>query len=143
MTQDKFMSQVDKMRDGCWLWRGRIQQIWGYGYLGKGSRAHRVSYQLFKGVIPKGMHVLHSCDVRHCVNPDHLRIGTHAENMRDKMSKGRHRQVNPYTYKPRPTHCKRGHEWNEESTYIHQKRGRRQCKLCMKLNNRRRIIPSS
>lgn len=50
--------------------------------------AHRVSFLLFKGPIPKGLFVLHSCDIRHCVNPEHLRVGTHEENMRDALVRG-------------------------------------------------------
>lgn len=76
---------------GCWLWEGARYQN-GYGWLkvfGKTISAHRFSYELHKGAIPDGMHVLHSCDVKHCVNPDHLRAGTHAENMREASERGR------------------------------------------------------
>ena len=76
---------------GCWLWEGAKYQN-GYGWLkvfGKVVSAHRFSYELHKGSIPEGMHILHSCDVRHCVNPDHLRVGTHQENMREAAERGR------------------------------------------------------
>jgi hypothetical protein len=78
---------------GCWLWSGRIGSH-GYG-AASGQRchkdAHRLSYSAFKGEIPTGLHVLHKCDVRCCVNPDHLFVGTQSDNMRDMHAKGRGR----------------------------------------------------
>lgn len=65
----------------------------GYGYLKSGlnsARAHRLFYELLVGPIPKGMHILHSCDRRDCVNPAHLRPGTHAENLAEMTLRGRH-----------------------------------------------------
>lgn len=60
------------------------------GYVKRGSRlAHRVAYAKARGPIPAGMMVLHSCDNRRCINVDHLRLGTHAENMRDRLERGR------------------------------------------------------
>ena len=72
---------------GCWIWLGSTKRN-GYGAVwrqGKEILAHRESYRLFRGEIPAGLNVLHSCDERSCVNPDHLRIGTHKENMRDAV----------------------------------------------------------
>lgn len=76
---------------GCWLWTGEIGSS-GYGRFyayGRKYRAHRFSYEAYKGEIPKGMLILHSCDNPRCVNPDHLRVGTDADNTRDKMERGR------------------------------------------------------
>lgn len=76
---------------GCWLWEGSKYQN-GYGWLkvfGKVVSVHRFSYELHRGPIPEGMHILHSCDVRHCVNPDHLRVGTHQKNMAEAAERGR------------------------------------------------------
>ena len=80
--------------DGCWLWTGaRCPK--GYGSIGLGGykgghiKAHRLSWQIKNGPIPEGMCVLHRCDVPSCVNPEHLFLGTVAENNRDRERKGR------------------------------------------------------
>ena len=88
---DRFMPKVEKT-DTCWLWTACTDKL-GYGrmYALGENRAHRISYRLFKGDIPEGMKVLHSCDVRNCVNPGHLRTGTQAENIRDAVERGRWR----------------------------------------------------
>jgi len=83
---------------GCWLWDHNIGTK-GYGLfavrLPKGKSmtygAHRVSWEIHNGAIPKGLQVLHKCDVRNCVNPAHLFLGTHDENMKDMTNKKRHR----------------------------------------------------
>lgn len=96
----RFWSKVDRISDeACWPWRGSTVPPWGYGKLtirGHGQRAHRVSYELAYGPIPKGLFVCHKCDNPGCVNPKHLFLGTHSDNMRDCVRKGRHStQVNP------------------------------------------------
>jgi hypothetical protein len=83
---------------GCWLWTGSLNHL-GYGYLGRrtedGRRktimAHRASYEHHTGPIPEGKVVCHTCDVRNCINPAHLWIGTQADNMADMQAKGRQR----------------------------------------------------
>lgn len=80
---------------GCWLWIGKVNNA-GYGRIGLGSRgraafAHRVSFQIHRGPIPAGMLVCHRCDTRSCINPDHLFVGSAADNTADMLKKGRGR----------------------------------------------------
>lgn len=76
---------------GCWNWTGAVRHH-GYGclrYEGKQVAAHRFSYERFRRPIPEGLCLLHRCDNPRCINPDHLRPGTQAENLRDMSVKGR------------------------------------------------------
>lgn len=77
---------------GCTLWTG-VQNGQGYGRMGvsstKKAMAHRVAWELVNGPVPDGMKVLHRCDVKLCVNPDHLFLGTQLDNMRDMAKKNR------------------------------------------------------
>lgn len=77
--------------DECWIWQGSIDNK-GYGRYwtdGKHVIAHRAVYELYKGEIPKGMGLLHSCDKTLCVNPKHLKPGTQKDNIQDAVAKGR------------------------------------------------------
>jgi hypothetical protein len=79
-------------KTGCLLWTG-VRSTNGYGLLGHAGlrwQAHRASWTLHRGPIPQGLLVCHRCDVRTCINPDHLFIGTQKDNMADKVAKQGH-----------------------------------------------------
>lgn len=88
--KERFWEKVDNSGE-CWVWIGSTTYN-GYGEIhwrGKTKRANRISWELHFGEIPHGMRVLHSCDNRRCVRPDHLFIGTDMDNTRDMQRKGR------------------------------------------------------
>jgi hypothetical protein len=110
----------------CLVWAGASTRS-GYGvavYRGKQTTVHRVMYQLFHGAgIPEGMEVDHKCNTRNCINPDHLQLLTHQENMRVGAE--------------RRSACRAGHEWNDDNTYlaiVKRKQGgtreQRYCRIC-------------
>ncbi len=127
----KHLTGKIRVTPGCWLWTaGKTGP--GYGQLLLGSKpmlAHRYSYELYVGSIPKGMVVRHKCDTRSCVNPDHLELGTVADNNRDMIDRGRAAWQNQ-------THCKHNHEYTPENTRHHN--GQRFCRACDRERSRKR-----
>lgn len=121
------MASIAVDANGCWLWLGALTDE-GYGVMrGCGqTRAHRVTYVLFVGDVPKGLHLDHLCRVRRCVNPDHLEPVTPLENQRRSP-------ISMATVNSSKTHCKHGHEFNEANTGIEQRTPTlaiRYCKAC-------------
>lgn len=100
--EERFLKHIYKT-DTCWIWTGSITKKMGYGQFnidGNTYRSHRVSYELYKGQIPKGLLVRHICNNPPCVNPQHLEVGTHQDNVNDKMKSGRHQTgINHYKSK--------------------------------------------
>jgi hypothetical protein len=91
----EFLANVIKT-DTCWIWKGAVtgDRYGSFTYNKTTKRAHRASYELFNGEIPEGLMVLHDCDVRICVNPEHLRVGTAKDNSHDMISRNRNKQQN-------------------------------------------------
>ena len=92
-TKCKITHNIFITEKGCWEWKGDVHPN-GYGYTtnyetGKKKHVHRISYEIFKGQIPKGLYICHHCDNPCCINPEHLWAGTAKENMQDAKKKGR------------------------------------------------------
>ena len=99
----RLYKNVTILENGCWNWGGLLGSSW-HGHIkafGKFVGCHRLSYELHNGAIPHGYEILHSCNNRVCINPDHLRIGTHKENMREIKENGGCRSgIKNSAYKP-------------------------------------------
>ena len=139
---DFFNARYEVLSNGCWKWNMSVNSD-GYGHFGSNLRnrgltteqvAHRLAYTLFKGPIPSGMVVMHSCDYPRCVNPEHLNLGTQIENVQDMIRKGRVRGVTHEN--EQKTHCKRGHKFTKKNTYIYPNSGGRGCKICIKMHHK-------
>lgn len=95
-VERRFLAKVSpEPNTGCWLWTASVTNR-GYGELmirhtQRCAYAHRVSFALYNGLLPDDVEVRHTCDVPCCVNPSHLIVGTHADNMQDMARRGRSR----------------------------------------------------
>lgn len=120
-VMDRLGQQVVALESPCWLWLGALLPN-GYGVISRGSGdtrnayVHRLSYEAKFGPIPEELEIHHICENRRCVNPDHLRAVTHAENV-------------ALSEPARRTHCPRNHEYTPENT-IRTRSGKRQCRQC-------------
>ena len=137
---------IPEPTSGCWLWTACVNKD-GYGLMGSSGltrrhteSAHRLSWVLHCGPIPIDKYVLHKCNVRCCVNPDHLYLGTQYENMRDASG-----ALTRASWNTKKTSCPNGHVYDEANTYWQPAYGRkgratRVCRACrnerQKLRNR-------
>lgn len=124
---ERFWEKTHWSSGGCWEWTAACYPN-GYGHFMRVKHkvvlAHRMAYELANGSIPEGLLVLHRCDNRRCVRPDHLWVGTQSDNMRDMHTKGR---CGRRPGRPAQDVCSRGHDdW-----YVIPKGGRH-CRTCRK-----------
>jgi len=134
-NDERFFSFV-KYSEDCWSWLGTKSQK-GYGSFSiknKTVRAHRWAYEYFIGPLGK-LHCCHHCDNPSCVSPWHLFSGTNKDNIRDAAKKNR-LVVQHYDRHPNRlrTHCKRGHEFTEENTYVSTNGRWRSCRICHRMH---------
>ena len=118
-----------RSEDECWLWIGESIQKTGYAQYGT-RLAHRVSWEITNGKIPRGMTIDHLCFVPLCMNPKHLEVVTLAENVRrmNMLNRGR---------------CRKGHVIRGlEDVYIRPDNGRSMCRSCMQARQRKEVVPS-
>lgn len=128
MIFKRLMSKSRRTESGCLEWTG-WRNYEGYGqtsYKSHGEPTHRLMYMAVKGPIPEGMIVRHTCDNPPCMEPDHLLLGTEAENTADSLERGRHGKASKTT-------CKRGHDLSEAKIY---KDGSRHCRHCDRIKQR-------
>ena len=140
-TINRFLEKVFIKENDCWIWDSTVNHK-GYGRfpymirtINYQPQAHRVSYIIFKGKIPIGKTIHHKCRNKLCVNPDHLEPRDNISNIMEG---------NCWSAKnKRKTHCMRGHKFNKENTYIHNRKMpdgrisiRRHCRVCSRMLQR-------
>lgn len=128
--KERLLNRIAISDTGCWLWVGYLDK-YGYGSLGvprciagkvKNVRAHRLSYELFKGPLLQGKYIDHLCKQRACINPDHLELVTPGENV--MRSTKTFQAINAAK-----THCKNGHPLSGQNLYL-MRLGHRSCRTC-------------
>ena len=138
--REKFFNKVFKT-NACWNWIGAKSDR-DYGQIvinGRNTKAHRFSFELHFGEIPKGLCVLHKCDNPTCVNPSHLFLGTLRDNQIYASMKGRSNDGGARL----KTHCIHGHKFTKKNTRINfskkavNTRGYRKCRTCDRVRARK------
>ena len=130
----RFWEKIQFLESGCWEWKGALNSD-GYGnfnFDGQINGAHRFAYQAFRSTIPNGYEIDHLCRNPKCVNPSHLEVVTHRENVLRGLA-----PIACGQFQVAKTHCPYGHDYNEENTY-YRVAGGRQCRACDRLYQRRK-----
>lgn len=123
MTAERLWSKALADGTGCWIWQRSVSTA-GYGHIWDGGKllaAHRVAYELVKGLIPEGLTLDHLCRNRRCINPDHLEAVTHRVNVLRGESFA--------AENANKARCPQGHPYNEANTYLYPS-GARACHIC-------------
>jgi hypothetical protein len=152
-VEERFWRHViPEPNSGCWLWDGHTDRK-GYGRIGLGGRqggttgAHRISLRIAGIDVPADKAVCHRCDIPCCVNPEHLFVGTQADNIADMIGKGRRVSgTHKLKGKPRPgvifnaikTHCKHGHPLSGDNLSV-APNGWRRCRACWRRRREKSI----
>lgn len=130
----RFYKHVEVITEtGCWIWMSRVEHGYGLYNLGKKKPmlAHRFSYALHDGELLRGYELHHKCEVRCCVNPDHL----------EQITRKEHNRIGntPSAVFHRLGRCKRGHELTLDNTIHYPKTGRKFCRECTQMRDRQRL----
>ena len=139
-VMDRFMEKfTPEPNSGCWLWTAALNNL-GYSVIGVGSAydgtrrtalAHAVAWELFLGGLPEHLDLDHKCRVPSCVNPDHLELVTHREN----ICRGKNSSLRSEGKWKRQTHCQRGHPLSGTNLYVPPD-GTRNCRACRRFANK-------
>lgn len=132
-TRQYIRSSVEVSDGGCWVKPRRRSGYAWFRLRGVAVRAHRLAWMAFHGEIPVGMYVCHRCNNKACLNPSHLYLGTHRQNIadagRDGLLSHPHQPQGPTRENAQKTACVHGHPFNAANTYV-RPTGERECRAC-------------
>jgi len=129
LMSEKWVNRYLDVGD-CWLYKGTVD-VEGYTHI-RSTTGHRAIYEHLVGPIPAGMTLDHACRVRHCLNPDHMRVMSIGDNMKSSPKYWATRSKRDWS----ATHCRNGHEWADGNQYVAAS-GDRYCRACSRDSKRR------